>query len=157
MLRRLVQQSAARFGLRGVRALVGTAHATPVPTQAALVQCGWRYATASGFDANPLHKKLHELIHQGRIVVFLTGTPEEPRCGFTARIVDLLAQLPIQYTPVNILDDDEVCEGLKSYSNWPTYPQVYIDGELIGGFDITRKMLLDGSLPKLLKEKKLLQ
>eukprot|EP00658_Telonema_sp_P-2_P062525 TRINITY_DN51198_c0_g1_i1.p1 TRINITY_DN51198_c0_g1~~TRINITY_DN51198_c0_g1_i1.p1 ORF type:complete len:118 (+),score=40.69 TRINITY_DN51198_c0_g1_i1:170-523(+) len=67
---------------------------------------------------------------------FLTGSPEAPRCRFTVSLVDILNQIGVQYSYVNILEDDEVCEGLKEFSSWPTYPQVYIDGELIGGYDI---------------------
>jgi monothiol glutaredoxin len=117
-----------------------------------------RFSSSSqtGFDNNPLHKKLHGLINQARIVVFLTGTPDHPRCGFTVRIVELLGQLPIKYEFVNIMEDEEVCEGLKTYAQWPTYPQLYIDGELIGGWDITRQMVMDGSLIKILHEKGLL-
>lgn len=112
--------------------------------------------SASGFDSNPLHKKLDALIHKGRIVVFLTGTPDAPRCGFTVRMVELLEQLPIKYEFVNIMEDDEVCEGLKAYSQWPTYPQLYIDGELVGGWDVTRQMVMDGTLIKELQNKGLL-
>ena len=107
-------------------------------------------------QTNPLHKKLDTLINKGRITVFLTGTPMRPRCGFTVRMVEMLEQLPIKYEYVDIMEDDEVCEGLKSYSNWPTYPQLYIDGELVGGWDITRQMVIDGTLIQHLHEKGLL-
>ncbi|KEG14008.1 glutaredoxin-like protein [Trypanosoma grayi] len=96
------------------------------------------------------------IIAKDRVVVFLTGTPEKPRCRFTAQMVDMLQQLEVHYSFCNILDDDEVCEGLKTYSDWPTYPQLYIDGELIGGYDVCKNMLLSGQLTQLLKEKELL-
>ncbi|CAD2222490.1 glutaredoxin-like protein [Angomonas deanei] len=100
-----------------------------------------------------LAKDIKGIIDNDRLVVFLTGTPENPRCRFTVQLVDLLVQLGVKYSFFNILDDDEVCEGLKTYSDWPTYPQIYIDGELLGGYDIARKMMLDGTFTKMLKEK----
>lgn len=103
-----------------------------------------------------LKKDLADMIARDRIVIFLTGTPHQPRCRFTAMLVDMLNQIGIKYSYVNILEDDEVCEGLKVYSNWPTYPQIYIDQELIGGYDICKTMMLNGQLVDLLKSKKLL-
>ncbi|KAG5511395.1 hypothetical protein JKF63_07358 [Porcisia hertigi] len=103
-----------------------------------------------------LAKDLHEIIHHDRLVVFLTGTPQQPRCRFTAQLVDLLNQLGVKYSFFNIIDDDEVCEGLKAYSDWPTYPQVYVDGELLGGYDICKEMMLNGTLTSMLKEKNLM-
>lgn len=88
--------------------------------------------------------------------MFLTGTPEQPRCRFTVQLVDLFNQLGIKYSFFNILDDEEVCEGLKTYSEWPTYPQIYIDGELLGGYDICKNMMLDGTLIRTFKEKELM-
>jgi monothiol glutaredoxin len=103
-----------------------------------------------------LAKDIRDIIGHDRLVVFLTGTPEQPRCRFTVQLVDLLNQLGIKYSFFNILDDDEICEGLKQYSDWPTYPQVYLDGELLGGYDICKDMMLDGSLIRTFKEKQLM-
>lgn len=86
-------------------------------------------------------------------MVFLTGTPQEPRCGFTARITSLLDQMGVPYSFHDINADDEVCEALKEYSQWPTYPQLYVDGQLIGGYDVCKEQVLSGELPRLLKEK----
>lgn len=113
-----------------------------------------RLETAS--PKQQLHDAIDRIIAQDRVVVFLTGTPMQPRCRFTGAIVDILKQLGIKYSYFNILDDDEVCEELKEYKNWPTYPQVYIDGELLGGYDVCKKMMLDGELTKMLSEKNLL-
>ncbi|KAH9577952.1 Glutaredoxin [Trypanosoma melophagium] len=99
---------------------------------------------------------IKDIITRDRVVVFLTGTPKEPRCRFTVQMVDMMDQINIKYSFFNILDDDEVCEGLKKYSDWPTYPQLYIDGELIGGYDVCKNMMLNGELTKLLKDKRLL-
>jgi monothiol glutaredoxin len=103
-----------------------------------------------------LKATIRNIIGQARIVVFLTGTPEIPRCRFTNALVDILRQVGVKYSYYDILQDDEVCEGLKVYSSWPTYPQVYIDGELIGGYDVTKQLLLSGELTKMLKAKDLL-
>jgi Grx4 family monothiol glutaredoxin len=113
-------------------------------------------AEASAIHDPALRKRIEDAIHKGRIVAFLTGTPEDPHCGFTVRIVELLEQLNVNFEHFDVLSDDEVCEGLKAYSDWPTYPQLYVDGDLIGGYDVVKGMMLDGSLVKLLKEKKLL-
>ncbi|GET85764.1 thioredoxin-like protein [Leishmania tarentolae] len=106
--------------------------------------------------SDDLAKDLHDIICHDRLVVFLTGTPEQPRCRFTAQLVNLFHQLGVKYSFFNILDDEEVCEGLKVYSDWPTYPQVYLDGELIGGYDICKTMMLDGTLTTMLKDKQLI-
>ncbi|KPA80788.1 putative mitochondrial glutaredoxin-like protein [Leptomonas pyrrhocoris] len=103
-----------------------------------------------------LAKDIKGIIEHDRLVVFLTGTPEQPRCRFTVQLVDLFNQLGIKYSFFNILDDEEVCEGLKQYSDWPTYPQVYLDGELLGGYDVCKGMMLDGSLIRTFKEKELM-
>jgi monothiol glutaredoxin len=102
-----------------------------------------------------LATQLKEMIHKDRVVVFLTGKPNAPRCGFTSRMVSLLNQFQVPYSYVDIMEDDEVCEGLKVYSDWPTFPQMYVDGQLIGGFDVLNQMAKDGSLIKLMKDKQL--
>ena len=130
------------------RAFARTAVAAPFATTAA------RFAP--GDVPEPLRTEIADMIAQDRVVVFLTGTPQQPRCGFTVRMVDLLKQFQVEYSFVNILEDDDVCEGLKAYSDWPTYPQMYVDKELVGGYDLVKQMALDGSLVKLLKEKELL-
>lgn len=103
-----------------------------------------------------LAQDLQRIIAHDRVVAFLTGTPEAPRCRFTVQLVDLLEQLTVPYGYFNILDDDEVCEGLKQYSDWPTYPQVYVDGELVGGYDVVVSMARSGALTKMLSEKGIL-
>ena len=122
--------------------------------------CSSRWSSAAppvGDDLTAeLKSTLEKLIRQDRIVVFLTGTPQRPRCRFTAAMTDLLGQLGIKYTYVDIMEDDEVCEGLKSFSSWPTYPQLYIDGELIGGYDITKELVLSGKFTQMLRDKKLM-
>jgi monothiol glutaredoxin len=103
-----------------------------------------------------VHRLCYDLIHSGRVVIFLTGTPEQPRCRFTRALCGLLEQIKLKYQYVDIMESDELCEGLKDYSGWPTYPQVYIDHELIGGYDVVKELVLNGSFTKMLNEKGLL-
>lgn len=111
-------------------------------------------STTSSETISPeLAAVIDSIIKKDRMVVFLTGTPTAPRCRFTAATVDILKQLGVKYSFFDILEDDEICEGLKVHSGWPTLPQIFIDGELIGGYDVCKTMLLSGDLTKLLKEK----
>jgi len=80
----------------------------------------------------------------------MKGTPDFPQCGFSARVVAALRALEAQFAYVNIFEDPEIREGLKTYSNWPTFPQLYINGELIGGCDITVEMYESGELAEML-------
>jgi len=109
--------------------------------------------SAGAGEMSELHKTLSQMIRKDRVVVFLTGTPASPQCRFTRGMVDLLNAHSIPYIYFDVLEDDEVCEELKVFSNWPTYPQLYIDGELIGGYDISKEMARDGRLAALLREK----
>lgn len=85
-------------------------------------------------------------------MLFMVGTPQEPQCGFSRQIIDIFKSRNVKFAYFDVLADDEVCEGLKTYSNWPTYPQLYINGELIGGLDIVKELIasneFDGILPK---------
>lgn len=84
-------------------------------------------------------------------MLFIKGTKEAPQCGFTKRLIDLLAKYPdCTYGTFNILADEEVCDGLPTYSNWPTYPQIYVNGELIGGIDILTELHEEGELGEIL-------
>jgi monothiol glutaredoxin len=92
----------------------------------------------------------HELT-AAPVVLFMKGTPEFPQCGFSAQTVSALRNLGAQFHHVNIFDDPELREGLKRFSNWPTYPQLYVKGELIGGCDIALQMYRSGELKELLE------
>uniref|UniRef100_W5KGV5 Glutaredoxin 3 n=1 Tax=Astyanax mexicanus TaxID=7994 RepID=W5KGV5_ASTMX len=85
-----------------------------------------------------LNKRLKKLINAAPCMLFMKGSPQEPRCGFSRQIVQILKDRSIQYSSFDILSDEEVRQGLKTYSNWPTYPQVYVNGELVGGLDIVK-------------------
>ena len=86
------------------------------------------------------------------VVLFMKGTPDFPQCGFSAKTVSVLRAIGAKFAYINIFEDPEVREGLKVYSNWPTFPQLYVNGELIGGCDIALEMYHSGELRKLLTE-----
>jgi monothiol glutaredoxin len=86
------------------------------------------------------------------VVLYIKGTPDFPQCGFSAQTVGALRAVNAKFAHVNIFEDPEVREALKSYSNWPTFPQLYVNGELIGGCDITIEMYKSGELKQLLAE-----
>ena len=87
------------------------------------------------------------------IVLFMKGTPQQPMCGFSGQIVQILDYLGVPYKGLNVLDSDELRQGIKIYSNWPTVPQLYVKGEFVGGCDIVREMFQANELQQLLKEK----
>ncbi len=87
------------------------------------------------------------------VVLFLKGTPQFPMCGFSGQVVQILDHLGVSYKGLNVLENDELRNGIKAYSNWPTIPQLYVKGEFVGGCDIVREMFQAGELHDLLKEK----
>jgi monothiol glutaredoxin len=87
------------------------------------------------------------------VVLFMKGTPQFPMCGFSGQVVQILDHLGVAYKGLNVLDSEELRNGIKSYSNWPTIPQLYVKGEFVGGCDIVREMFQAGELQSLLKEK----
>ncbi|RCI11438.1 hypothetical protein L249_7330 [Ophiocordyceps polyrhachis-furcata BCC 54312] len=88
-----------------------------------------------------LFKRLHDLVNAAPVMLFMKGTPSSPQCGFSRQIVAILRENSVKYGFFNILADDEVRQGLKEYGEWPTYPQLWIDGELVGGLDIVKEEL----------------
>ncbi|MCH9670053.1 MAG: Grx4 family monothiol glutaredoxin [Gammaproteobacteria bacterium] len=91
-------------------------------------------------------ERIESLITANKVVLFMKGTPEMPQCGFSAATIGVLNSLVEDYSTVNVLADQEVREGIKSFSQWPTIPQLYIDGEFVGGCDIVREMFNTGEL-----------
>ena len=87
------------------------------------------------------------------VVLFMKGTPQFPMCGFSGQTVQILDYLGVQYKGLNVLENDELRQGVKAYSNWPTIPQLYVKGEFVGGCDIIREMFQAGELQALLREK----
>ncbi|XP_071326251.1 glutaredoxin 3 [Trachinotus anak] len=93
-----------------------------------------------------LNQRLKKLINAAPCMLFMKGSSQEPRCGFSRQIVALLKEHNIQFSSFDILSDEEVRQGLKTYSNWPTYPQLYVNGELVGGLDIVKELAESGEL-----------
>lgn len=100
-------------------------------------------AESPGVDVN---QRLKKLINAAPCMLFIKGTSQEPRCGFSRQIVALLSDRNIQFSTFDILSDEEVRQGLKTFSNWPTYPQLYVKGELVGGLDIVKELAESGEL-----------
>jgi len=98
-----------------------------------------------------LKTRITETISSNRIMLFMKGNPSMPQCGFSAAVVGILKEVGVPFGSYNILADQELREGLKEYSSWPTYPQLYFDGQLVGGCDIVREMHAKGELAPLLK------
>mgnify|MGYP001823519542 CR=1 FL=1 len=86
------------------------------------------------------------------VVLFMKGTPDFPQCGFSGQVVQILNYLGVEYKGVNVLADDDLRQGVKDYTNWPTVPQLYLKGEFVGGCDIITEMTLSGELDTLLEE-----
>jgi len=108
---------------------------------------------SNGMIDETLKQKIEATINKDRIMLFMKGSPSMPQCGFSAAVVGVLKEEGVKYGTFNILADNEVREGLKAYSNWPTFPQLYVDGKLVGGCDIVRAMHAKGELAPVLAGK----
>lgn len=98
-----------------------------------------------------LKTQIETLLGSSKVVLFMKGNAEMPQCGFSANSVAILKNLGVSFNTFNILNDPEIRQGLKDYSNWPTFPQLYIKGQLIGGNDIITEMYKNGELQEFLK------
>ncbi len=98
-----------------------------------------------------LRQRIESTIGQQRIMLFMKGSPSMPQCGFSAAVVQVLKQIGVPFGSHNILADPDLREGLKNYSNWPTFPQLYVDGKLVGGADIVRELHARGELAQMLQ------
>ncbi|KAM9379649.1 glutaredoxin-3 [Phaethornis superciliosus] len=103
-------------------------------------------AVCSGGAKEDLNLRLRKLITAAPCMLFMKGSPKEPRCGFSKQMVEILNKHGISFSSFDIFSDEEVRQGLKTYSNWPTYPQLYVAGELIGGLDIVKELEASGEL-----------
>ena len=92
-------------------------------------------------------------INSNDVILFMKGTPVFPQCGFSARVVDILTKVGVKFGSVNVLESDEMREGIKKFSNWPTIPQLYVKKEFIGGCDIVKEMYENGELKKVFDDK----
>ena len=100
-----------------------------------------------------LNQQIKDMINKDDVVLFMKGTPDFPQCGFSANVIGILNHFGINYKTYNVLEDIELREGIKVFSDWPTIPQIYIKSEFIGGFDILRDMLENGEIEDLFKKK----
>ncbi len=96
--------------------------------------------------------RINQTVHASPIVLFMKGTPQFPMCGFSSRTAHALRSVGADFTSVNVLEDPEVRANLPRYSNWPTFPQLFINGELIGGCDITLELYESGELGRMVQE-----
>ena len=87
------------------------------------------------------------------VLLFMKGTPDFPMCGFSGKVVQILKHLGVSFKGINILESDEMRQGVKDYSNWPTFPQLYVKGEFIGGCDIASEMFQSGELQQMFADK----
>jgi monothiol glutaredoxin len=101
-----------------------------------------------------INQKIESLIKNNDVCLFMKGTPESPQCGFSMSVCNVLKHLNVNFVGVNVLEDSNLRQGIKDYSDWPTIPQLYFKNEFIGGCDIVKEMFESGELKKLLVEKK---
>ena len=102
---------------------------------------------------NQAHAFIARTVSEHPVVLFMKGVPEQPGCGFSATVVQILDHLGVDFAGVNVLQSDALRQGVKSYSDWPTIPQLYVKGEFVGGCDIVREMYASGELQALLSER----
>ena len=100
-----------------------------------------------------IKNKIEDLIKQNDVCLFMKGTPDAPQCGFSMAVSNILKHLNINFKGVNVLEDENLRQGIKNFSDWPTIPQLYIKGEFIGGCDIVKEMFENGELKKILEQK----
>jgi monothiol glutaredoxin len=96
--------------------------------------------------ANPVHDWIAKSVAENPVILFMKGEPEQPRCGFSAVVVQILDHLGVDFVGVDVLQSEPLREGIKTFSDWPTIPQLYVKGEFVGGADIVREMFQTGEL-----------
>jgi monothiol glutaredoxin len=100
---------------------------------------------------DPTHQRIDSLVKEHKVVLFMKGTPQFPQCGFSATVIGILDGLGAKYSTVNVLSDPAIRDGVKAYANWPTIPQLYVEGEFLGGCDIVKQMYSSGELAQKLQ------
>ena len=103
-----------------------------------------------------IKEKIKKLINDNDVCLFMKGTADSPQCGFSMTVSNVLKHLKVNFNGVNILDDENLRQGIKEFSDWPTIPQLYVKGEFVGGCDIVKEMFEKGELKSLLEEKKII-
>ena len=102
--------------------------------------------------ANEVFDRIQSEITENPVMLYMKGTAMFPQCGFSARVIQILTHMGVPFQSANVLEDDELREGIKSFSQWPTIPQLYVKGEFVGGCDIITEMFQNGELETLMKE-----
>ena len=103
-----------------------------------------------------IKEKIKNLINDNQVCLFMKGTPDAPQCGFSMAVTNVLKHLNVDFKGINVLEDENLRQGIKEFSDWPTIPQLYVKQEFIGGCDIVKEMFEKGDLKKLLEEKKVI-
>ena len=103
-----------------------------------------------------IKEKIKKLIDDNQVCLFMKGTPEAPQCGFSMAVSNVLNHLNVDFKGINVLEDENLRQGIKDFSDWPTIPQLYVKQEFIGGCDIVKEMFEKGELKKLLEDKKVI-
>lgn len=104
-------------------------------------------------NENPLFDTIRKDISENDVVLYMKGTSAFPQCGFSAVVVNILTILDVPFKAVNILEDDQMRQAIKDFTNWPTIPQLYVKGEFVGGCDITKEMFESGELQEMFRSK----
>ena len=108
-------------------------------------------------ESNPARDFIANTVAENPVVLFMKGTPEQPKCGFSSVVVQILDHLGVDFVGVDVLQDDGLRQGIKSFSDWPTIPQLYVKGEFVGGSDIIREMFQSGELKPFFAEQGVLE
>ena len=103
-----------------------------------------------------INKKIESLIKENKVCLFMKGTPDAPQCGFSMAVTNVLKHLNVNFKGINVLDDENLRQGIKNFSDWPTIPQLYVKSEFVGGCDIVKEMFENGELKKFFEDKKII-
>jgi len=103
-----------------------------------------------------INEKIQNLIKENNVCLFMKGTPDAPQCGFSMTVSNVLKHLNVNFKGINVLEDENLRQGIKEFSDWPTIPQLYVKKEFVGGCDIIKEMFEKGELKKLFEEKKII-
>ena len=103
-----------------------------------------------------IKEKIENLIKDNEVCLFMKGTPDAPQCGFSMAVTNVLKHLNVNFKGINVLDDENLRQGIKNFSDWPTIPQLYVKSEFVGGCDIVKEMFENGELKKFFEDKKII-
>ena len=103
-----------------------------------------------------INDKIESLIKDNEVCLFMKGTPDAPQCGFSMAVINVLKHLNVNFKSINVLENENLRQGIKDFSDWPTIPQLYVKKEFVGGCDIIKEMFEKGELKKLLEDKKII-